>query len=291
MTSPTDLARRVEAAQSILAGSAAEQARLIERACAECSRASADAMAQRDPASGASVLEVAGGLAIFAGLGSPLTQALGMGLSGAVTEADLDAMEAHLCPGGRGARQLELCPFVDPTLPPLLAKRGYHVNEWQLAWACALPTAAIEPPRPPDPALSVRRIRAGEEDLFLRTVLAGFLETEDVPDEALALMRPTAFAERHELYLALLGDEPIGGGTLGWNGRVAAVNGCGIRPGHRRHGAQGALLRARLQRGGELGCTIACSTTLPGTASRRNMERHGFQVAYPKIVMLRPSDG
>ena len=31
---------------------------------------------------------------------------------------------------------------------------------------------------------------------------------------------------------------------------------------------------------------LACSSTLPGTPSRRNMERHGFHVAYPKIVML-----
>lgn len=32
---------------------------------------------------------------------------------------------------------------------------------------------------------------------------------------------------------------------------------------------------------------LACSNTLPGTASRRNMERHGFSVAYPKLLMLR----
>jgi len=35
----------------------------------------------------------------------------------------------------------------------------------------------------------------------------------------------------------------------------------------------------------ELGFSLACSNTMPGTASRRNMERHGFAVAYPKVVM------
>jgi hypothetical protein len=30
---------------------------------------------------------------------------------------------------------------------------------------------------------------------------------------------------------------------------------------------------------------VACSNTQPGTSSRRNMERHGFSVAYPKVVM------
>ena len=60
-----------------------------------------------------------------------------------------------------------------------------------------------------------------------------------------------------------------------------------MRPAFRRRGAQGALLRARLARARELGCRVASSSTLPGTASRRNMERAGFHVAYPKLVMLR----
>jgi GNAT superfamily N-acetyltransferase len=289
MKSETDLARSVDAAQSILVTPAAEQARILERACTQASRASADAMARLDPASGASVREVAGGLAIFAGVGSPLTQGLGMGLAGPVTAAELDAMEAHLCPGGLSTRQLEICPFVDPTLPALLAARGYRVNEWQLLWTRAIPSAPIEPPERPELALHVRRVQTGEEEIFLRVVLAGFLESEDVPADALALMRPTAFAVDHELYLAFAGDEPIGGGALAWSGGVALVNGSGVRPAFRRRGAQGALLRARLERARELGCEIACSSTLPGTASRRNMERHGFQVAYPKIVMLATS--
>ena len=47
------------------------------------------------------------------------------------------------------------------------------------------------------------------------------------------------------------------------------------------------MLRTRLARARELGCTVGYSATLPGTSSRRNMERYGFRVAYPKIVMLR----
>jgi GNAT superfamily N-acetyltransferase len=282
-----DLARRVDAAQSILSTPAAGQARVIERASADCAAASARAMARLDPASGASALEVAGGLAIFAGTGSPLTQGLAMGLCGPVTGTELDAMERHVSSGGRGPKQIELCPFADPTLPALLAERGYRLNEWQLVWTCGVGPRPLEPARPADDALVVRRLRPGEEDVFFRCVLAGFLESEDVPESAMALMRPTGFAAGFELYLALLGDEPIGGGTLASSGRVALVAGAGVRPAFRRHGAQGALLRARLGRARELGCDVAASSTLPGTASRRNMERHGFQVAYPRVVMLK----
>ena len=282
-----DLTARVNAAQSLLSTPAAVQAQTLEHAFAECSRAIAIAMARIDPASGASAREVAGGLAIFAGAGSPMTQGLAMGLSGPVTAADLDAMEAHLLPNGPGAVQLEVCPFVDPSLMSLLAARSYRVQEWQLAWTCAVPEAPVTPPQLPDPALRVRRVRAGEEELFFRAVMAGFLESEEIPEEAIALMRPTAHAERHELYLALLNDEPIGGAALSWSDGIAFVNGSGVRPAFRRKGAQGALLRARFDRARDLGCTVAYSTTFPGTASRRNMERHGFSVAYPKLVMGR----
>jgi GNAT superfamily N-acetyltransferase len=288
MDADPSLARRVDAAQSILATPAAMQARVLERALAECSASTARAMARLDPASGASVLEVAGGLAIFAGAGSPLTQGLGLGLHGVVGAAELDAMERHVCPTGPGPTQLEVCPFVDPSLPALLAERGYRLHEWQLAWTCAIPPARLEPARAPDPALCIRRVRPGEEDVFFRCVLAGFLESESVPDEALAMMRPSAFAEGYELYLALVGDEPIGGGTLARHGDVALVNGSAVRAAFRGRGAQGALLRARLDRARELGCTVGYSATLPGTASRRNMERYGFHVAYPKVLMLRP---
>lgn len=229
MSEERNLARQVDAAQSILATPAAEQARVLERALAECSAATARSMAKMDPASGASVLEVAGGLAIFAGGGSPLTQGLAMGLHGAVSEAELDAMERHLRPDGSGSTQLEVCPFVDPGLNALLAKRGYRVNEWQLVWTCPIPDVPAAPAAPPDERLVVRRARPGEEDLFFRCVLSGFLESEEVPEAALALMRPAGHAEGMELYLALLRDEPIGGASLARVGSVAFVNGCGAR--------------------------------------------------------------
>ncbi len=284
MTEGPELARQVDAAQSILATPAAAQAQRIEQALARCCGFVADAMARRDAAAGASARATAAGLAVFAGLGSPYTQGMAMGLAGPVTAAALDALEAHLAPGGHGSKQLELSPFADPSLPLLLAQRGYRVHEWQLVWTRSVP---VEPMAPAPAEVSVRRMRSGEEDVYLKTVMAGFMESEDVPEELLAVMRPAAFAEHHEAYIAWLGDEPIGGGALSVADAIAFVVGSGVRPRFRRRGAQGALIRARLDRARELGCELASSSTLPGTASRRNMERHGFQVAYPKVVMLK----
>jgi GNAT superfamily N-acetyltransferase len=286
MPEDAGLARAVDAAQSILTTPAADQARTLERAFAECGRAAAEAMARLEPTSGASARSVAGGLAIYAGVGSPCTQALGIGLAGPVTREDLDIIEAHLRPQGQGGVQIEICPFADPSLPLLLAERGYRVHEWQLAWTRSVADAITTPARAPEPALQVRPARPGEEEAALRAILAGFLESDDVPADAMAMMRPFAYAEGYEMFVALLDEELIGGATLCTFGNVAFVNGSGVRPAFRRRGAQGALLRARLARAQALGCELACSATQPGTASRRNMERHGFSVAYPKIAML-----
>ena len=275
--SDLELARVVDAAQSILTTPASREAKRVERALAETNRAAAEAMARVDPGSRAGAIEVAGGLVVFAGEGSPMTQGLAMGIGVPVTAADLEAMEAH------GAHQLEICPYVDPSLPALLAERGYRVHEWQLVWLREIPKDPLDPP---PPGIELRRAREGEEELFFRTMLAGFMETEEVPAEAIRMMRPLAFAAQHELMIAWLGDEPIGAATFAWADSVM-FGGSGVRLAYRRKGTQGALIRARLDRARELGCELACSNTLPGTASRRNMERNGYHVAYPKLVMLK----
>jgi GNAT superfamily N-acetyltransferase len=283
----TDLARSVDAAQSIRETPLADQARVLEHALARSAAACARAMAKLDPSSRASAVEIAGGIAIFAGQGSPLTQALAVGLDGPVTPADLDAIERHVSPDGRGPKQLEVCPFVDPSLTELLADRGYRVNEWQLTWTRDLGEPVTPSTRPVDAEVHVARVKPGEEDTLARAILAAFLESDEVPEEAIALMRPAVYAEGYEPYLARVGDEPAGGATVAHEGDVAIVSGAGVRQRFRRRGIQSLLLHLRLARAKELGARVAYSNTLPGTASRRNMERAGFHVAYPKIVMLK----
>ena len=103
MTEDPSLARRVDAAQSILASRAATEALRLEAALARCCQEFAVEMRKQSPGSGASSLALPAGVAIFAGAGSPVTQGLAMGLHGPVTAPDLDAVESHLRPSGVGA--------------------------------------------------------------------------------------------------------------------------------------------------------------------------------------------
>jgi GNAT superfamily N-acetyltransferase len=117
--------------------------------------------------------------------------------------------------------------------------------------------------------------------------MSAFLEGKDPSPADLALLRPMASARDHEMFGAWLDGAVVGGGSLVHAAGVAHIAGTGVLPHARRRGIQGALIRHRLVRASALGCTVAASSTLPGTASHRNMERHGFHAAYPKLVMLR----
>jgi GNAT superfamily N-acetyltransferase len=278
-----DLEREIRAAQSVLPKQAAAEAERLEWAQFATCRAVAEALALREPSSGAGAYVSSAGAAIFAGNGSPLTQGMAMGLRGAVAADDLEAVEAHLRPTGAGRRQLEVSAFADPSLHALLAERGYRVNEWQLVWTRPVPRRSLGPPAP---GLTIRRVLPGEEELYCRVVLAGALETESVPQAAISLLLPFAFAAGYELHLAWLGGEAIGAATLCFADGIAFVNGCAVRPAFRGRGAHGSLIRARLDRAREVGFASACSSTMPGTASHRNIERHGFSFVYPKVVMI-----
>ena len=90
-------------------------------------------------------------------------------------------------------------------------------------------------------------------------------------------------------YLAWIDDEPVAAGAL-FVGDVGStrvghlVDGVTLGP-WRRHGAQGAIIRARISEGRRLGCKLFTSETAPPLprmplVSFRNLRRQGFEMAY-----------
>ena len=67
-------------------------ARRVEIAEAHAGRECAEACHRLHPDFPIAVEEIAGGIAVFAGVDSPVTQAIGIGLQGEVSDADLDAL-------------------------------------------------------------------------------------------------------------------------------------------------------------------------------------------------------
>lgn len=239
-------------------------------------------------ACGGSAVAIAGGTSVFAGAGSPFGKAVGVGIEHPVTAADVDKLEAHL---GTPAR-IELCPFSHESLARELAARAYVVVEWNHVLVGAMPkdvTRGERDERPDAGAddIRVRPVGAGEEALWARVINQGFMDNEDVPDDAVALALPSTRAESIRCVLAWEGDVAIGASAMGVHDGIASLFGSAVRVAWRRRGVQRALIRERVAFAKAQGCDLVTACTLPGTGSQRNLERWGLRVVYPKLLMQR----
>jgi GNAT superfamily N-acetyltransferase len=234
---------------------------------------------------GEPAIEVAGGWASFAGLGSPLTQVFGAGMSGKVSETEFQRMEQFYASRG-SAVNIEVCPYVDKSLIEMLGERGYHPVEFSHVFLRRLTSdESINPSNSGDVAISI--VDDEQESLWAQTVAKGFAEgAEPQP----------AFVDLFSVYFRLpivrclvaeIEGRAIAGGLVAIHDGIAALATTSTIPAFRGRGAQAALLEARLALARKEGCEIAMITTQPGTTSHRNVERQGFRVAYSRCKFAR----
>jgi GNAT superfamily N-acetyltransferase len=88
-------------------------------------------------------------------------------------------------------------------------------------------------------------------------------------------------------YLAIEGSVAAGGGALRVDGDIAQLCGASTLPRFRRRGIQTALLRRRLADARAQGCRLATVTTQPGSKSNHNAQRQGFELLYPRAVLVK----
>jgi hypothetical protein len=230
----------------------------------------------------AASLEIAGGWAIFAGAGSPLNHAVGMGFQGLVSESEICALEGFF--RSRGARlAIDLCPLADPSLAEILKRRGYGITEFNNVLVKRL--AAAEMVLTPH----VRRALADETDLWSHTVGHGFFDHSELTTGEMDVGRAICAMPGALCYLAAAeSGEPAGGGALSIHNSLALLFADSTIARHRRRGLHRELIAARLNEAVARSCDLATASTLPGSASQRNYERLGFEVAYTRITLSPP---
>jgi hypothetical protein len=262
-------------------------ARRLERAEGRASAEFVEARAQLFPAGGACWTEVAGAYAMFDGPASPITQTFGLGILQPATAADLEALEAFF--GERGAPvHHEVSPLADASLLPLLNERGYRPLEFTSVLFRPV-RRGLRLTAPRNERIHVRQVRPAEEELYAQTAARGWAgEHPDLADQLLELMRIGMRTAGGYAFLAELDGRAIAAGGLNVRDGVALLAGASTIPEGRRQGAQLALLEERLRTAAELGCDLAMMGALPGSASQRNAERHGFRIAYTRIKWLLP---
>jgi hypothetical protein len=228
----------------------------------------------------AAVLEVAGGCAVFAGADSPLTNAVGIGLNGRVSDTELGALETFF--RSRGTRvAIDLCPLADPGLLEALGRRGYRATEFNNVLVKRM--AGLERAFTP----RVRRALPDEGDLWSYTVGRGFFEQPNVTPEEMDVGRAIFAMPGATCYLASVeSGEPAGGAASAIYSGLATLFADSTFTSFRRLGLHRELIAARLNEALAQGCDLATASTQPGTGSQRNYERMGFEVVYTKVTLV-----
>jgi GNAT superfamily N-acetyltransferase len=237
------------------------------------------------------VIPVAGGVASFAGEGSPYNKVAGLGFGGVPDPAALDDIEKAFAGSGSPV-QIELAHLADPAVGAMLAGRGYRLESFENVLGRAL---TGEPERVMPPRVEVRLSGEEEFETWLDVVAEGSVhpDTQGVPWHEEFSREAIIGAERDSAeagevrYAALRDGVIVGGATMRMAEGVAQLTGAATVPAHRRRGVQTALLSARLADAAAAGCDVAVITTQPGSKSQQNAQRQGFDLLYTRAVLVR----
>jgi ribosomal protein S18 acetylase RimI-like enzyme len=238
------------------------------------------------PEVGAAIEKICGGHMIFAGLGSPVGRATGLGLNQPFTPEVIDRMEAFYRSHGAPA-QVDVCPLHDPELFEIFKQRGYALAELNNVLFRRL--HANEPAPPEPPGVQIRRGRPEEASTFAAIVARCFAEYGPPPEGFEAMLLPNYQFAGSISFVALVNGQPVGvgAGLLIPEHKILALFGAGTLPEFRGRGIQTALLGFRTHMAAQEGCEFAVIVTRGGTTSQRNAERVGFRLAYSKATLIK----
>jgi GNAT superfamily N-acetyltransferase len=239
----------------------------------------------------ASYLELGGGALYAVGGRTPVTQVVGMGLGGAVSERDLERL-IELLDEHRLSAEVQVSGFAEPTLVPRLLDRGFLLVGSEQTLAREVLTSDRE--HRPSGAFSIHGMHPREAELWARTAATGFAAqgtqptpAAEAPPGALDAMLATTAADGFLGFFVRLGNEVIGAGGMLCAGDVASLFGHVTLAQFRRRGVQRALVAHSLAVASERGIELLKINTLAQTTSLRNAERVGFQHVDLRRVFLR----
>jgi hypothetical protein len=218
--------------------------------------------------------EIGGGIACFAGEGSPFTQVTEFGCR--TPDARLEEVDAFF--EGRCSNwELTLSPFQEASIGKAVGAAGYVPDHFETILAQRI--EAI--PSAPDVDIEVV---AGDITEWAHTAQRGWSEDESLPTKV-EFIPQVIFAVSSRNYLVRVEGEPAAVASLQLIGDFAYLAGACTRVPFRGRGLQKALLARRLQDAG-IG-NIALMGAVPGSISHRNAQRSGFAPLYSELVFMR----
>jgi len=256
---------------------------------------------------------IGGGVAVYAGPGSPINKLIGVGFADGPDAARLDTIEARFATHACGV-QVELATLADPAWHAAFAPRGYALAGFENVLGLAL--ASSDPFIAPGVMsagtitpgvmngvtdgshhIVVTECRGDEAATWLDVLVGGFAQPDAVTAQAAGQEYPREAIERvfgdvaavpgFRRYLARVDGVVAGAAGMREFEGVAQLCGAATLPACRRRGVQTALLDARLRDAARRGCDLAVVTTAPGSPSQQNAQRRGFALLYARALHVR----
>ena len=256
----------------------------MERAYARLAFECAESLQEKYPELDAEAKWIAGGVALFAGEGSPLTQAYGMGFDGVVLHEHIEEFEDFF--ESRGSiPMMDACEAADETLFEVLKERGYRLTDTKHVLTRSLEDFDdLE-----EPEVEGLTILVGPGPEWAEVVAEGFYPDITLPLYLQAIFETYLDLESSVCFLAFIDDEPAGGGALGVYEEIGMLYSASVLPEFRGRGIQKALLHARMEYARAAECEYAMVFTAPNSTSEKNVMKIGFEKAYEKYKLIAPS--
>jgi hypothetical protein len=240
---------------------------------------------KNQPSVGAAVEKIAGGHMIFAGLGSPIGRAVGMGFDTPVTKGDFDQLENFYF-SRKAPSQTDYCPLTDMSLLELAKERGYGIAELNNVLARKI-DGGVKVAAPD--GFAIRPSKAEEAVTFSSILRKCFFPDGGEPPGFDSMLLPMFSFPGSLTFVAAFEGQLVatGAALIIPEHRIVGLYGAGTIKEYRGRGLQTAMLEMRMQVAAESGCEYAVIVTQGGTTSQRNAERLGFRVAYSKATLVK----
>jgi ribosomal protein S18 acetylase RimI-like enzyme len=242
------------------------------------------------------VIELGGGVAVFAERDSPSNKLIGAGFSGPVDETILSDVEVHFA-AEHARLQAEISTLADPSLHRQLVVRGFMPSGFENVLGHPLHDSVVAPSAGD---VVIERLSASDLPTLADVMVEGFSNPEvggvggdalPPADEMRRLFALTMRSPGFRGYIARIGGVIVGGAALRLDEGVAQFSGAATLPAFRRRGVQTALLRARLAEAAQAGCGIGVVVTQPASKSQQNVQREGFSLMYARQLLVKPPPG